>query len=91
MGLPVLTYSGHCFASRMAGALLTAAGLEELITYNLQDYEEKAVALANAPQECQRLRDVLKDVKENGPLFDTKRFVRHLEKHFKRLVGELEA
>ena len=91
MGLPVLTYSGHCFASRMAGALLTAAGLEELITYNLQDYEEKAVALANAPQECQRLRDVLKDVKENGPLFDTKRFVRHLEKHFKRLVVELEA
>jgi predicted O-linked N-acetylglucosamine transferase (SPINDLY family) len=90
MGLPVLTYSGRCFASRMAGALLTAAGLEELITYNLQDYEEKAVALANAPQECRRLRDLLKDVKENGALFDTKRFVRHLEKHFKRLVGELE-
>ena len=41
MELPVLTYSGRSFASRMAGALLTAAKLDELICYNLHDYEEK--------------------------------------------------
>ncbi len=89
MGLPVLTYSGRTFASRMAGSLLTCAGLEELITYNLHDYEEKAVALATAPEQCRRLRQSLCDAKANGPLFDTPRFVRNLEEQFKRLAADL--
>lgn len=89
MGLPVLTRTGHVFASRMAGALLTAAGLEELITYDQQSYEAKAIALAIAPDQCKRIRDHLEQVKESGVLFDTKRFALNLEKEFKRLVGEI--
>ena len=87
MGLPVLTYCGRSFASRMAGALLTAAQLPELITYNLQDYEEKAVALATDPQACSRLRAHLKEVHEHGVLFDTPLFVRNLEANFQRLCA----
>jgi len=79
MGLPILTLTGRSFASRMAGALLTAAKMESLITYNLKDYEEKAVALANDPQEMARLRAHLQTVRSEGVLFDTSRFVRHLE------------
>ena len=45
MGLPILTCSGRTFASRMAGSLLSAAGLPELITTDLAGYEDKAVAL----------------------------------------------
>lgn len=90
MELPVLTYTGKTFAARMAGALLTAAGLDELITYNLHDYEEKAVALANSSEECQRLKNHLKQVKEKGRLFDTPRFVRNLEKQFKKLIVGLK-
>lgn len=89
MGLPVLTRSGRTFASRMAGALLTAAGLPELITGNRRDYEEKAVELALAPDKCMRLREHLRDVRKNGVLFDTPRFVRNLEKEFERLVSGL--
>ena len=89
MGLPVLTYTGRSFASRMAGALLTAAGMEELITYNLVDYEEKAVALATNPQECQRLRNHLQEVHDHGVLFDTPRFVRNLEDRLQQLVADL--
>jgi len=89
MELPVLTYAGRTFASRMAGALLTCAGLEELITYNLCDYENKAVALASAPAELERLRQCLSEVKDSSALFDTPRFVRNLETHFKRLAAEL--
>ncbi|SDP91356.1 Predicted O-linked N-acetylglucosamine transferase, SPINDLY family [Rhodoferax sp. OV413] len=87
MGLPVLTYCGRSFASRMAGALLTAAQLPELITYNLQDYEEKAVALATDPQACSRLRAHLQEVHEHGVLFDTPLFVRNLEANFQRLCA----
>jgi predicted O-linked N-acetylglucosamine transferase (SPINDLY family) len=79
MSLPVLTISGKCFASRMAGALLTAAGLDELITRNLKDYEDTAVALAMDPVRCKNLREMLGDVRENGVLFDTPRFVRNFE------------
>jgi predicted O-linked N-acetylglucosamine transferase (SPINDLY family) len=79
MGLPVLTRSGQTFASRMAGALLTAAGLPELITYTAQDYENKAVELASNPQVCARMKQQLAVVKAGGVLFDTPRFVRNLE------------
>jgi len=88
-GLPVLTCAGRAFASRMAGALLTAAGLPELITGNLRDYEEKAVALTLAPQELRRFRTLLAQVKANGVLFDTPRFVRNLEQRFRELIDAL--
>ena len=89
MGLPVVTYTGRSFASRMAGALLTAAGLPELITYNLQDYEEKAVALANDRVELERIKNHLAKQKAEGTLFDTPRFVKNLELQLKQLVTAL--
>jgi predicted O-linked N-acetylglucosamine transferase (SPINDLY family) len=79
MGLPLLTLTGRSFASRMAGALLTAAKMETLITYNLIDYEERAVALASDTEEMNRLRVHLETVRVSGVLFDTPRFVRELE------------
>lgn len=89
MGLPVLTYTGRSFAARMAGALLTAAKLPELITYNLQDYEEKAVALAEQPKECQRIHTHLNEVHSTGALFDTPLFVKNLEERLQSLVAQL--
>jgi predicted O-linked N-acetylglucosamine transferase (SPINDLY family)/MoaA/NifB/PqqE/SkfB family radical SAM enzyme len=89
MGLPVLTCTGRTFASRMAGALLTAAGLPELITYDFAAYENKAVELANDPRKCRLLQRHLRKVRKNGRLFDTERFTRNLEAHFARLVNAL--
>jgi len=88
MGLPVLTLTGRTFASRMAGALLTAAGLPELITYSLEDYVAKAVALGTSPADCARLDAHLAEVRTSGVLFDTPRFVGHLETALKALVAE---
>jgi predicted O-linked N-acetylglucosamine transferase (SPINDLY family) len=79
MGLPVLTRSGRTFASRMAGALLTAAGLPQLITYNVTDYEEKAVWLATNPEAFAAIRETLAKVRSTGTLFDTALFTRNLE------------
>ena len=87
MGLPVLTRSGRTFASRMAAALLTAAGLPELITTELQAYEDKAVQLATTPGACRALRRHLEGQRSGGVLFDTPRFVRNLEQAFERLVA----
>ncbi len=89
MELPVLTLTGRSFASRMAGALLSAAELPELITYNLDDYQQKAIELANNPAECKRLKAHLQNVKKEGVLFDTPKFTRNLEDKLKELVSNL--
>jgi len=87
MELPILTLCGRSFASRMAGALLTAAGLTSLITHTLSAYEEKAVQLANSPDEVARLKAQLNKVKADGVLFDTPRFVRNLESRLAELIA----
>jgi predicted O-linked N-acetylglucosamine transferase (SPINDLY family) len=86
MTLPVVTRTGQTFASRMAGALLTAAGLPQLITHDQAAYEEKAAALGLAPQECRRLRQHLMHERDHGVLFDTPRFTRNLEAALQRLA-----
>jgi predicted O-linked N-acetylglucosamine transferase (SPINDLY family) len=73
----------------MAGAMLTNAGLSELITYNLDDYEETAVRLAMDPQRTHDLRTHLASVRANGTLFDTPQFVRDLDALLVQLVRDL--
>ncbi|GAB1388557.1 O-linked acetylglucosamine transferase [Rubrivivax sp.] len=87
MGLPVLTRAGRTFASRMAGALLTAAGLPELITTDLAAYEQKAVELARDAGAFAALRARLRAQRDGGVLFDTPRFVRALEAELLRLAA----
>ncbi|MGN7874133.1 O-linked N-acetylglucosamine transferase family protein [Roseateles sp. 22389] len=79
MGLPVLTQRGRAFAGRMAASLLHAVGLPELIVETTEDYVERAVALAAAPEPLAALRDRLRAQRDTAPLFDTPAFTRSLE------------
>jgi protein O-GlcNAc transferase len=79
VGLPVLTCAGDAFASRMAGSLLRAMGLPELITHSLEEYERRALDLSGHGSNLQDLRERLARSRGTGPLFDTGRFCRHLE------------
>jgi protein O-GlcNAc transferase len=86
-GLPVLTCSGESFAGRVAGSLLHAVGLPELITETLEDYEGLALALA---RDCERLGAIkakLARNRDNFPLFDTKRLCRHIESAYETMVA----
>lgn len=80
MGLPILTLSGRSFVSRMGGSILTAAGVPELITYTLPEYERKAISLARRPAEHQALRDRVARAR-HSPAFDMNRLVQEVE-HF---------
>jgi predicted O-linked N-acetylglucosamine transferase (SPINDLY family) len=84
-GLPVLTCAGETFASRVAGSLLTAAGLPELITRSMAEYEALALRLAGNPGELTTLREKLSRNRSAAPLFDTPRFTRHLEAAYQRM------
>jgi predicted O-linked N-acetylglucosamine transferase (SPINDLY family) len=79
MGLPVLTCRGASFAGRVAASLLQAAGLPELITGSLADYEALALRLARDAPLLRSFRDRLARNRSTCALFDTDRFRRHLE------------
>ncbi len=85
-GLPLLTYAGEAFAARMAGSLLRAVDLPELIAPDLHDYERRALALARAPEQLARLRRHLEAVRRTAPLWDTARFCGHLESAYRHMV-----
>ena len=81
-GLPVLTLSGAAFDARMAGSLLHAAGLPQLITETLPDYVERAVALGNGRAEAAAMKEHLAASRTTCALFDSPRLVRALEDKF---------
>ena len=63
----------------MAGSLLTSAGLPELITQDLAQYEALALSLATTPGLLADYRARLERNRRASPLFDSERFCRHLE------------
>src|SRR5260370_10872664 len=78
-GLPLLTCRGNTLAGRVGTSLLHAAGLPELVTDNLEDYESLARKLATDRELLQAIRRKLHENRGTFPLFDTDRFRRHLE------------
>jgi predicted O-linked N-acetylglucosamine transferase (SPINDLY family) len=78
-GLPVLTCSGDSYVGRMAGSLLHAIGVPELVASSLAEYEALAIELARAPARLAELRRRLADNRARLPLFDITRYTRDIE------------
>jgi protein O-GlcNAc transferase len=81
-GLPIITCAGEAFASRMAGSLLRAAGLGELVTSSLEDYEARAADLLASPARLLELRRRTEAARTRSALFDTEQHCRALESAF---------
>ncbi|MCZ6686426.1 MAG: tetratricopeptide repeat protein [Gammaproteobacteria bacterium] len=80
MGCPVLTLPGDTFASRVAGSILTAAELPELIMNSAQEYRDMAIHLGRDKQDLADLKKKLARKRETCALFDTGKFTRGFEK-----------
>jgi predicted O-linked N-acetylglucosamine transferase (SPINDLY family) len=85
-GLPLLTCLGTTFSGRVAASLLRAIGLSELIVSSLDAYEDLAIALARDPDRLCRIREKLAAQRLTAPLFDTPRYVQHLEAAYVAMV-----
>ena len=81
-GLPVLTCAGRTFSSRMAGSLLRAVDMEQLITTDAGQYEDLAVALAHDRPRVAALKRQLHERRLECALFDSAQFVRDLEARY---------
>ncbi len=91
MGVPILTCLGATFAGRVAASLLRAAGLPDMITYGLDEYQAKALHLASHPEELAALRQRLLRARNSEPYFDMTAFARHLESLYQRMWDRYEA
>ncbi len=86
MGLPILTLAGRSYISRMAGSLLNAVGLPDLVTESLADYERQAVRLGRQPLRVASYKRYLAEHGRSSPLFDMPQLVRDIETEFERLA-----
>ena len=84
-GVPVLTWPGKSFASRVAASLLHAAGLPELVCASREHYETEAVALAQDAPRLHALRARLERSLLRRSLYDTDAFVRALEAAYEEM------
>jgi predicted O-linked N-acetylglucosamine transferase (SPINDLY family) len=69
----------------MAGSLLQAVGLQTLVTYSWEAYEEKAVSLAGRTNELSQVKARLADARESARLFDSGHFCRNLEHAYSKM------
>nr|WP_250646652.1 hypothetical protein [Pseudemcibacter aquimaris] len=77
--LPVLTKIGTTFHGRVAASIIKAADMEDCITNSKDEYIERAIEIATKDGELERLKNHLKENKDELPLFDQKRWVRDFE------------
>jgi predicted O-linked N-acetylglucosamine transferase (SPINDLY family) len=84
-GCPVLTLAGKTFISRVAGSLLTAIGLPELVTTSLEDYQALALRLARDAEPLTGLRARLEANRKTSRLFDAGRFARSIEEAYRTM------
>ena len=78
-GLPVLTCLGETFAGRVAGSLLYAVGLPELIMTTTDSYERTAINLAKNPDQLAAIKRKLAENRLTMPLFNTALFTKNIE------------
>jgi predicted O-linked N-acetylglucosamine transferase (SPINDLY family) len=79
MGVPVLTFPGRSFASRVCGSLVRSAGLPDLVCASAEEFIDRAVALGRDPKTLRRHRETLLANRDSSILFDTPLLVRQLE------------
>ncbi len=85
MGLPILTCMGDTFASRVAASLLLRADLSELVTDELQDYQEKAIDLASNPQKLSHIKNKIKQNVAEHHLFNPTHFMQQLGLEYQKI------
>jgi protein O-GlcNAc transferase len=86
-GLPLLTCRGNTFPGRVAASLLSAVGLPELITENLNAYRAAAIRLGREPAALGELRSRLDRNRRSTPLFDTAAYTRDLEAAYRVMLA----
>jgi len=85
MGVPVITLAGERFIERLSASMLSAVGLDELITRSQADFVACAAALAEDHQRRRALRNTLRQRMADSPLCDAPGLARTLERAYRTM------
>jgi predicted O-linked N-acetylglucosamine transferase (SPINDLY family) len=83
----MLTCRGDTFAGRVGASLLQAAGLDELVTGDLDAYRAALLSLAADRERLAGYREYLDRERPRLPLFDTEGFTQDWEDMLESLVA----
>lgn len=89
MGVPVLTWSGRCFASRVCGSLLRSAGLPDMVCATPEEFVARAIHLAGKGRdELEAIKARLVANRDACTLFDVAKLSRCLEDLYRQMRDE---
>ena len=90
LGLPVLTKIGKNFSARVSASILNSIGMNELVTNNEKEYEEKALYYARNRVELKKIKNFLNSIKKDSSLSNSKEYTIDLEKTYSELVSKID-
>ena len=79
MGVPVISYYTERHSTRFTYSLLANIGLAELASVRMEDYVEKAVALAGDLDLLDALHRGMRERMKASPVMDQERYIREME------------
>jgi predicted O-linked N-acetylglucosamine transferase (SPINDLY family) len=89
-GVPVLTFSGRSFASRVCGSLVRAAGFPELACTSAEEFVNRAVAFGSDRSSLEPYRERLRFGRDTCTLFDMPLLVNRLEDLYRQMWLDYE-
>lgn len=91
MNVPIVTWAGRSFASRVCASLVRAAGAPELACASPDEYIALAVELARNPEQLAGIKAKLAAGRDTCTLFDTPAVVRGLEDLYRQMWSEYKS
>ncbi|MCC6915310.1 MAG: O-linked N-acetylglucosamine transferase, partial [Rhodospirillaceae bacterium] len=91
MGVPVLTFPGRSFASRVCGSLVTSAGVPELVCSGPDEFVARAVELATDKTKLAAVRAKLAANRSTCVLFDTPLLAAKFEELYREMWSDYMA
>lgn len=84
-GLPVITIAGQSFQSRVSSSLLASLDMNELIKFNIKDYENFAITLGNDNKKYNQVKKKLSRMLNNTKTLNIEIFTKHLESAYNKI------
>lgn len=91
MGVPVVTRPGKQFAARVAGSILTALGVPELIVNSDDEYVEKVIRLATDSAYFSQIKNIINSGRENSAMFSTSQYAEDFQQLCSTLASQVLA
>lgn len=79
MGVPMITRAGDRHCARVGMSLMNSIGLNDWIAHSDEEYREKAVWIAQNPEQLKKVKRTLRHRMQNSPLCDHVGFARKFE------------